>query len=74
MKLHLYRVLTVYGSADEVIPLEDALEFDKIIPNHKLVNIEAANHCYTSHQAELTPVVLPFIMEGLQHSAAELGR
>ncbi|XP_006357701.1 uncharacterized protein [Solanum tuberosum] len=67
------RVLTVHGSADEIIPVEDALEFDKIIPNHKLHIIEGANHCYTSHQAELTPVILPFIKEGLQHSAAELG-
>ncbi|KAG5595858.1 hypothetical protein H5410_037090 [Solanum commersonii] len=57
------RVLTVHGSADEIIPVEDALEFDKIIPNHKLHIIEGANHCYTSHQAELTPVILPFIKE-----------
>ncbi|XP_075095430.1 uncharacterized protein LOC107800772 isoform X5 [Nicotiana tabacum] len=60
------RVLTIHGSADEIIPVEDALEFDKIIPNHKLHIIEGANHCYTSHQAELTPVILPFIKEGLQ--------
>ncbi|XP_069142970.1 uncharacterized protein [Solanum lycopersicum] len=61
------RVLTVHGSADEIIPVEDALEFDEIIPNHKLHIIEGANHCYTSHQAELMPVILPFIKEGLQH-------
>nr|XP_010324160.1 uncharacterized protein LOC101258280 [Solanum lycopersicum] len=61
------RVLTVHGSADEIIPVEDALEFDEIIPNHKLHISEGANHCYTSHQAELTPVILPFIKEGLQH-------
>ena len=30
------RVLTVHGSDDEVIPVADAMEFDKIIPNHKL--------------------------------------
>ncbi|PPD82379.1 hypothetical protein GOBAR_DD20695 [Gossypium barbadense] len=29
------RVLTVHGSADEIIPVGDALEFAKIIPNHK---------------------------------------
>uniref|UniRef100_A0A3Q7H7T6 Serine aminopeptidase S33 domain-containing protein n=1 Tax=Solanum lycopersicum TaxID=4081 RepID=A0A3Q7H7T6_SOLLC len=62
-----FRVLTVHGSADEIIPVEDALEFDEIIPNHKLHISEGANHCYTSHQAELTPVILPFIKEGLQH-------
>ncbi|XP_071911116.1 putative uncharacterized protein YDL057W isoform X1 [Coffea arabica] len=58
------RVLTVHGSADEIIPVEDALDFAKIIPNHKLHIIEGADHSYTSHQAELTSVVLPFIKEG----------
>ncbi|KAM3362479.1 putative protein isoform X1 [Capsicum galapagoense] len=62
------RVLTVHGSADEVVPVEDALEFDKIIPNHKLHIIEGADHCYTSHQAELPPLVLPFIKEDLQQN------
>lgn len=66
------RVLTVHGSVDEIIPMEDALEFDKIIPDHKLHIIEGANHSYTSHQAELMSVVLPFIKEGLQYLAAEL--
>ncbi|CAL5398630.1 unnamed protein product [Camellia sinensis] len=55
------RVLTVHGSADEIIPVEDALEFAKIIANHKLHIIEEANHVYTKHQAELISVVLPFI-------------
>lgn len=62
------RVLTVHGSADEIIPVEDALEFDKIIPNHKLHIIEGANHSYTSHQAELASVILPFIKEGQQQN------
>ncbi|KAK3014721.1 hypothetical protein RJ639_008391 [Escallonia herrerae] len=61
------RVLTVHGSADEVIPVEDAFEFAKLIPNHKLHVIEGANHGYTSHQAELASVVLPFVEDGLQH-------
>lgn len=68
----MYRVLTVHGSVDEIIPVEDALAFDKIIPNHKLHIIEGANHSYKSHQAELMPVILPFVKEGLQHLAAEL--
>ncbi|KAL9250645.1 hypothetical protein AKJ16_DCAP00958 [Drosera capensis] len=55
------RVLTVHGSADEVISVEDAYEFSKIIPNHKLVIIEGADHGYNSHQAELVAVVLDFI-------------
>ncbi|KAI8553477.1 hypothetical protein RHMOL_Rhmol05G0019200 [Rhododendron molle] len=63
------RVLTVHGSADEVIPVEDALEFAKIIPNHKLHIVEGANHNYTSHQTELASVVLAFIKEGLHKGA-----
>ncbi|KAL6128345.1 hypothetical protein ACLB2K_071700 [Fragaria x ananassa] len=31
-----YRVLTVHGSDDEVIPVDDSVEFSKMIPNHKL--------------------------------------
>ncbi|XVF35033.1 hypothetical protein REPUB_Repub18cG0110300 [Reevesia pubescens] len=60
------RVLTVHGSADEIIPLEDALEFAKIIPNHQLQIVEGANHGYTSHQTELASIVLNFIKSALE--------
>ncbi|EOY30437.1 Alpha/beta-Hydrolases superfamily protein [Theobroma cacao] len=60
------RVLTVHGSADEIIPIEDALEFAKIIPNHKLHIVEGANHGYTSHQTELASVVVNFIKTVLE--------
>ncbi|KAB2604246.1 hypothetical protein D8674_036690 [Pyrus ussuriensis x Pyrus communis] len=61
-----YGVVTIHGTADEVIPVEDALEFAKIIPNHKLHLIEGANHSYTSHQAELASLVVDFIKAALQ--------
>ncbi|KAH7513137.1 hypothetical protein FEM48_Zijuj12G0164600 [Ziziphus jujuba var. spinosa] len=65
------RVLTVHGSADEIIPVEDAYEFAKIIPNHKLHIIEGADHQYTNHQAELASVVLEFTKSCLhQHKAS----
>ncbi|XP_061995311.1 uncharacterized protein LOC133713303 [Rosa rugosa] len=64
------RVLTAHGSADEIIGVEDALEFDKIIPNHKLHIIEGANHNYSSHQAELASVVVDFIKTCLQQDKA----
>lgn len=57
------RVLTVHGSMDKLVPAEDALEFAKFIPNHKLHIIKGANHEYTSHQGELTSVVLDFLRE-----------
>ncbi|XP_073277610.1 putative uncharacterized protein YDL057W isoform X1 [Primulina huaijiensis] len=62
------RVLTVHGSVDEIIPVEDALEFAKIIPNHQLQIVEGANHGYTSHQDELSSAVLPFIKECMQQA------
>ncbi|KAF7837897.1 alpha/beta hydrolase domain-containing protein isoform X2 [Senna tora] len=51
------RVFTVHGSADQIIRIEDASEFAKIIPNHKLHIIEGADHSYTQHQDELASVV-----------------
>ncbi|KAL2480153.1 alpha/beta-Hydrolases superfamily protein [Abeliophyllum distichum] len=61
------RVLIVHGSADELVPVEGALEFAKIISNNRLQIIEGATHGYTSHEAELVSVILPFIKECLQH-------
>ncbi|MQM03701.1 hypothetical protein Taro_036494 [Colocasia esculenta] len=55
------RVLTVHGSADETVPVEDATEFANFIPNHKLHIIEGADHRYTWHRAELTSTILDFI-------------
>ncbi|XP_050388131.1 uncharacterized protein LOC126805078 [Argentina anserina] len=60
------QVLTVHGSDDEIIPVDDAVEFSKIIPNHKLHIVRGANHCYTSHQAELASVVVDYINTALQ--------
>lgn len=58
-----HRVLTVHGSADQIISVEDASEFAKIIPNHKLHIIEGADHSYTNHQDELASVTVNFIKE-----------
>lgn len=57
------RVLTVHGTADEVIPVGDAKEFAKMIQKHRLKIIEGANHGYTFHQDELVSAVLPFLKE-----------
>ncbi|KAG2329724.1 hypothetical protein Bca52824_000904 [Brassica carinata] len=55
------RVLTVHGSDDEVIPVQDAKEFAKIIPNHKLEIVEGADHRYIDHQSQLVSTVMEFI-------------
>jgi len=60
------RVLTVHGSDDDVIPVADALEFDKIIPNNKLHVIQGADHYYSAHQAELASTILDFIKAAIQ--------
>ncbi|XP_068647815.1 putative uncharacterized protein YDL057W isoform X2 [Aristolochia californica] len=60
------RVLTVHGSEDEIVPVSAALEFAKLIPNHKLHIIEGANHVYNSHQVELASIVLDFLRTGVQ--------
>lgn len=64
-----FRVLTVHGSADEIVPAEDAKEFAKLIANHKLCIIEGANHNYTKHQSELASIVLDFLKRGCPPSS-----
>jgi len=59
------RVFTIHGSSDEIIPVEDAFEFAKIIQNHKLHVIGGANHMFSNHQGELSSVVVNFIEETL---------
>ena len=61
MLLSLFRFLTVHGSADKTIPVEDAHEFANHIPNHKLHVIEGANHNYTAHRKEVADAVVDFI-------------
>lgn len=57
----IFRVLTIHGTMDKIVPAKDALEFARLIPNHKLHLIEGADHEYTSHQDELATVVVDFI-------------
>ena len=58
----MFSFFTVHGSADEIIPVEDAYEFAKHIPTHKLSVIDGADHCYTAHHKELSDAVVDFIM------------
>ncbi|KAH7533656.1 hypothetical protein FEM48_Zijuj04G0154800 [Ziziphus jujuba var. spinosa] len=63
--------IAVHGTADEIVPVEDAYEFAKIIPNHKLHIIKKAGHRYTNkHRAEFASVVLEFIKSCLQQDKA----
>lgn len=70
LKIEKYcRVLTVHGSADEIIPVEDAYEFSKILVNHKLHIIEGANHSFSEHQEKVVPVVIDFIKSCMQQNS-----
>ncbi|KAK3161100.1 hypothetical protein QOZ80_1BG0071830 [Eleusine coracana subsp. coracana] len=55
------RIFTIHGSADKIVPVEDAYEFAKLIPNHKLHIIKKANHGYTSHRKQLSDAVVDLI-------------
>ncbi|KAK2449495.1 alpha/beta-Hydrolases superfamily protein [Trifolium repens] len=61
-------VLTIHGSSDEINSVQDAHEFAKIIPNHKLHIIEGADHAYNNHQDELFSVVVSFIKETIDQN------
>ncbi|KAJ0487938.1 putative feruloyl esterase [Helianthus annuus] len=55
------KVLTIHGSDDPIVRVEEALEFAKVVPNHKLHIIEGADHRFSKHQDELISNVLSFI-------------
>ncbi|GAQ88721.1 esterase/lipase/thioesterase family protein [Klebsormidium nitens] len=55
------RVLTVHGTADETIPVDDGRSFDKVIANHALVLVEGADHRYSRHREDLQQIVCSFI-------------
>lgn len=69
----IYRVLTIHGSMDKIVLVEDAYEFDKFIPNHKLCIVEGADHEYTSHQDELASIVLDFSKNDHFHQSGNNG-
>ncbi|CAI9110718.1 OLC1v1010787C1 [Oldenlandia corymbosa var. corymbosa] len=58
------RVLTVHGSADDIVPVDDAMEYAKVIRNHTLRIIEGAGHGFNQQQDELVSAVLSFIEQG----------
>lgn len=59
------RVVTIHGSGDDVVKLDDAEEFNNVIRNHELHVIEGANHGYTKHQDQLASAVVHYVKEHL---------
>lgn len=54
-------MVSIHGSGDRVVPVGDAEEFAKIIPNHKLEIVKKADHGYTKYQSLLVSAVMEFI-------------
>ncbi|KMZ68914.1 Esterase/lipase/thioesterase [Zostera marina] len=56
------KVLTIHGSSDEVTPVADAWEFDKVVPNHEVRIIEGADHFFVCpHTEELVLIIIEFL-------------
>lgn len=56
-----FRVLTVHGSEDKTVNVEEAREFHKYIRNHTLSLVEGANHGYSEHRDILAQLVIDYI-------------
>ncbi|KAJ7538201.1 hypothetical protein O6H91_11G037800 [Diphasiastrum complanatum] len=63
------RVLTVHGSKDEIVTVEDAYDFDKLISSHTLRIVQGGDHTFRFHQKELQQLVLHFIKTNVQTRA-----
>lgn len=57
--------LIVHGTTDDVVPLENSRELNKIILNSKLVEVEGANHGYTGKEKEAAEAVTNFIARNI---------
>eukprot|EP00249_Psilotum_nudum_P015549 c25386_g1_i1 orf=401-1270(-) len=65
------RVLTVHGSEDAVVTVEDAYEFNKIIPNHTLQIVDGADHVFTNYQKELAALVIEFLKNNCENCSKD---
>jgi len=61
-------ILIVQGDKDELLPLEEAKQFAKSLPNCKLEIIHGANHIYSeqAHFAKMLNLICDFIVKHLQ--------
>ncbi|KAG1674425.1 hypothetical protein FOA52_012952 [Chlamydomonas sp. UWO 241] len=66
-KITLAEVLTVHGSGDTVIPIEDAQAFASAIRQHQLLVVEGADHNFRTpaHAEEAVRKIVAFIEGGV---------
>ncbi|KAI8799978.1 Alpha/Beta hydrolase protein [Cladochytrium replicatum] len=54
-------VLTIHGNDDELISVNDALQFGRVIQNHTLVIINGGNHVFSNKQQELVEIIISWL-------------
>lgn len=57
------RMLTIHGTADSVIPVTDGRNFAAVLPGHRLVEVEGADHNFRTgeeHVQQLIDAVVAF--------------
>ena len=60
------RVLTIHGSKDKMVHIENACKFDREIAHHKLTIVECADHNFNGvkfHDSILVPAISSFVQE-----------
>ncbi|CBJ26067.1 conserved unknown protein [Ectocarpus siliculosus] len=67
------KVLTIHGTEDETIPVADAYEFDKVLPNNELVVVEGATHRFATEpeQVEVMKALNRYLEKAEEPSTAE---
>lgn len=60
------QILTIHGTEDATIPVEDARCFAERLQGQRLLEIQGANHDYTSkeHSEQLIEAAVRFLVSG----------
>lgn len=60
------RVLTIHGTADATIPIEDGRAFAQFIAQHELMEIEGCNHMFgnQAHAEQMIEKVVQYVVKG----------
>jgi pimeloyl-ACP methyl ester carboxylesterase len=69
-KIQHSKILTVHGTADSVIPVEDGKGYAELIPNSDLVIVEGADHNFRGkpeHAEQLIQVVVDYMVKHARH-------
>ena len=65
-KIKHSKILTIHGTGDTVIPVEDGQEYAKLLPGSDLVVVDGADHNFRSepeHAEKLIQVVVDYMVK-----------